>query len=86
MNMTKESYFPICPKCGFHAEMQFGTWTMCRHQREHEEQEKAQAEYDADRAAAEADAKAQQQAYEEAQSEADWAREQAYNDYGKGGP
>jgi hypothetical protein len=38
--MTDKSYFPICPICNFHAEMYFGTWQMCKHQREQEQQQK----------------------------------------------
>jgi len=28
---------PICKLCGFHMEMEFGQWRMCKHQREEEE-------------------------------------------------
>ena len=30
------SFLPIYPECGFHAEMYFGEWQMCHHQRKHE--------------------------------------------------
>lgn len=31
--MSEKSYFPICPLCGFHAEMYYGVWQTCSHQK-----------------------------------------------------
>jgi len=37
MSETPTTPFPICPVCGYHAEMYFGEWMMCQHQRAYEE-------------------------------------------------
>jgi len=31
------NYFPVCRECGWHAEMYFGVWQLCPHQRKEEQ-------------------------------------------------